>query len=65
MTFGFTISYSASRPGRLALSETPPVIGELLGHSDIETTACYAHLARNSLHDSSERIAGSIAADIR
>ena len=48
----------------LALGETLPVIGRLLGHNDIETTARYAHLARDSIHDSAERIAGSVAADI-
>ena len=48
----------------LALGETLPVIGKLLGHSDIETTARYAHLARDSLHEAAERIAGSIADDI-
>ena len=48
----------------LALGETLPVIGKLLGHSDIETTARYAHLARDSLHEAAERIAGSITADI-
>ena len=48
----------------LALGETLPVIGKLLGHSDIETTARYAHLARDSIHDAAERIADSIAADI-
>ncbi len=48
----------------LALGETLPVIGKLLGHSDIETTARYAHLARDSVHDAAERIADSIAADI-
>ena len=48
----------------LALGEALPVIGKLLGHSDIETTARYAHLARDSLHEAAERIAGSIAGDI-
>ena len=48
----------------LALGETLPVIGKLLGHSDIETTARYAHLAHDSIHETAERIASSIAADI-
>ena len=48
----------------LALGETLPVIGKLLGHSDIETTARYAHLAQDSLHETAERIAETIAADI-
>ena len=48
----------------LALGETLPVIGKLLGHSDIETTARYAHLAHDSIHKTAERIAESIAADI-
>ncbi len=48
----------------LALGETLPVIGKLLGHSDIETTARYAHLAQDSIHGTAERIAVSIAAHI-
>ena len=48
----------------LALGETLPVIGKLLGHSDIETTARYAHLAQDSIHQTAERIAESIAGDI-
>ena len=48
----------------LALGGTLPVIGKLLGHSDIETTARYAHLPQDSIHETAERIAGSIAADI-
>ncbi|MDE0702962.1 MAG: site-specific integrase [Rhodospirillaceae bacterium] len=48
----------------LALGETLPVIGKLLGHSDIETTSRYAHLAQDSIHGTAERVAASIAGDI-
>ena len=48
----------------LALGESLPMIGKLLGHTQIETTARYAHLARDSVHESAARIADSIAADI-
>ena len=48
----------------LALGESLPMIGKLLGHSQVETTARYAHLARDSVHEAAERIAGSIAGDI-
>ena len=40
------------------------IIGKLLGYRDIETTARYAHLARASLYEAAERVAGSIAGDI-
>ena len=53
---------SASRA--LALGRSLPMIGKLLGHSDIETTARYAHLAQDSIHETAERIAQSISADI-
>ena len=48
----------------LALGETLPMIGKLLGHSQVETTARYAHLARDSVRESAARIADSIADDI-
>ena len=48
----------------LALGEGLPIIGRLLGHRRVETTARYAHLARDSVKESAERIAVSIAADI-
>ena len=48
----------------LPLGEALPMIGKLLGHSDIETTARYAHLVQDSIHETAERIAQSIAADI-
>ena len=40
------------------------MIGRLLGHRQIETTARYAHLARDSAHEAAERVAASIATDI-
>ena len=52
----------ASRAWTLAQTQT--VIGKLLGHSDIETTARIAHLAHDSIHETAERIAVSISADI-
>ncbi len=48
----------------LALGEPLPVIGKLLGHSRLETTARYAHLARDTAQEAAERVAESIAADI-
>ena len=48
----------------LALGESLPMIGKLLGHSQVETTARYAHLARDSVQEAADRIADSIAVDI-
>ena len=48
----------------LALGEGLPMIGRLVGHRRVETTARYAHLARDSVRQSAERIAISIATDI-
>ncbi len=48
----------------LALGESLPVIGKLLGHTQVETTARYAHLARDSVKDSAARVAASIGTDI-
>ena len=48
----------------LALGESLSMIGKLLGHNKIDTTARYAHLAQDSVHEAAERIAGSIAADV-
>lgn len=45
----------ASRP--LALGEGLPIIGRLLGHRRLKTTARYAHLARDSVRESAQRIA--------
>ena len=40
------------------------MIGKLLGHRKIQTTARYAHLARDSVRESADLVAASIAADI-
>ena len=48
----------------LALGESLPMISKLLGHTQIQTTARYAHLARDSVKASASRIAGSIGADV-
>ena len=48
----------------LALGESLPMIGKLLGHRQIGSTARYAHLARAPVHEAAERVAISLAADI-
>ena len=48
----------------LALGESLTMIGELLGHRKVQTTARYADLARESVKTSAARVAESIAADM-
>ena len=48
----------------LALGESLPMIGRLLGHTQIQTTARYAHLARDTEIASAAKVADSIEADI-
>ena len=48
----------------LALGESLPMIGQLLGHRMVNTTARYAHLARDSVRDSSAKVAADIGARI-
>ena len=48
----------------LALGESLSMIGKLLGHSKIQTTARYAHLARDSVKESAARVAASIGTDL-
>ena len=48
----------------LALGESLSAIGRLLGHAQVETTAKYAHLARDSMREAAARIAASIAVDM-
>ena len=48
----------------LSLGESLPMIGKLLGHRKVQTTARYAHLARDSVKVAAERVAGSLAIDL-
>ena len=48
----------------LAIGEGLPMIGELLGHRQVNTTARYAHVARESIQASTAKVADSIGADI-
>ena len=40
------------------------MIGKHLGHSQLETTARYAYLARESAQEAPERVAASIEVDV-
>ena len=48
----------------LALSETLPVIGKLLGHTQVQTTARFAHSANETIKASGSRVGDSIGAHI-
>ena len=48
----------------LALGESLTMIGRLLGHTQVQTTARYAHLARNSIQNAAARITDSIGGSI-
>ena len=46
----------------VGLGEGLPMIGKLLGHSQVQTTARYAHLATDPVKAATERVGGAIAA---
>ena len=48
----------------LALGEGLAMIGDLLGHRKVNTTARYAHLAWDSVRDSSATVAGDVGDSI-
>ena len=48
----------------LAMGESLSMIGKLLGHTRVQTTARYAHLARASVKASTAKVAESIGANI-
>ena len=44
----------------LALGESLTMIGKLLGHTQVQTTAKYAHFAHDSIQNAAARITGSL-----
>jgi integrase len=48
--------------GALALGEGLPMIGKLLGHTQVQTTARYAHLARDPVKTAGGRVSDTIGA---
>ena len=48
----------------LALGENLPVIGALLGHGEVATTARYAHLMRDAERAAAARVGESIGAHV-
>ena len=48
----------------VSLGESLPMIGRLLGHRKVQTTARYAHLARDTVKAAGERVSDSLAADL-
>ena len=44
----------------VALGESLPMIGKLLGHTQVQTTTRYAHLARDTVKASASRVGDSI-----
>ena len=48
----------------LALGESLPMVGKILGHTQAQTTARYAHLARDSIQTAAARITGSIGGNL-
>ena len=48
----------------LSLGENLPMIGKLVGHRKVQTTARYAHLARDSVKAAAETVSDSLAADL-
>ena len=46
--------------GAVSMGESLPMIGKLLGHSQVQTTARYAHLADAPMHEAADRVSEKI-----
>lgn len=53
----------ASSLNGLDLRETPPMVEKHHRHSEVQTTARYAHLARNTVKSAEQRVAASFSSD--
>ena len=45
----------------VALGQSLPMIGKLLGHTQVQTTARYAHLAADPVQAAAEQVTANIA----
>ena len=61
---GSTICVTSFASRALALGESLSMIGRLLGHTDVGSTARYAHLARDAEKVAAATVGDSIEADI-
>lgn len=48
----------------LALGESLTMTGKVVGRTQVQTTARYAHLARDSIQSAASRITGSIGGNL-
>jgi len=55
---------TVSRPTAVASGQGLPMIGKLLGHTQVQTTVRYAHLAADPIKDAADQVATSIAASL-
>jgi len=49
----------------VGMGESLPMVGQLLGHTQAQTTARYAHLATSPMLDAANRIANRISQDLQ
>ena len=48
----------------IASGQGLPMIGKLLGHTKVQTTARYAHLAADPIKNAADQVASNIAASL-
>ena len=60
-----TYLYSLIKDNEYSLQgSSPMLLGKLLGHTQVQTTARYADLARDSIQSAAARITGSIGGNL-